>query len=99
LLRAILKSWIAESRAPVLVVPLPHDSSIAGLSDPAKYQARFREIAKETGCHLYDPLPALLKLPPIERQALWSDAYGHLSIHGHAAIARLLVPVFERLRG
>ena len=99
LLRAILKSWIADSRTPVLLIPLPHDSSLAGLSDPAKYQARFREIAKETGCHLYDPLPALLQLSQVERQELWSDAYGHLSVQGHAAIAHLLVPVLERLRG
>jgi lysophospholipase L1-like esterase len=98
LLRAILKSWISESRTPVLIVPLPHDSSLARLSDPAKYQERFREIAEETGCQLYDPLPALLQLPTVERQALWSDAYGHLSVQGHAAIARLLVPVLERLR-
>jgi len=99
LLRAILKTWIAESRTPVLLVPLPHDSSLAGLSDPANYQARFREIADETSCYLYDPLPALLQLSLVERQALWSDSYGHLSVHGHAAIARLLVPVLERLRG
>jgi hypothetical protein len=88
LLRAMLKSWIAESRTPVLLIPLPHDLSLAGLSDPGKYQARFREIAKETRCHVYDPLPALLQLPLVERQALWSDAFGHLSVHGHAAIAR-----------
>jgi hypothetical protein len=95
LLREILREWIAASSTPVLLVPLPHDSSLVGLSDPRKYQARFLELAAETGCHLYDPLPELLKLKASERHALWSDAYGHLSVQGHAAIARLLGPLFQ----
>ena len=97
LMRAILKAWCAASRTPVLLVPLPHDSSLAGLSDPKPYQARFHELAAETGCHLFDPLPALLGLSPSERHALWSDAYGHFSGSGHEAIARLLLPVFLQL--
>lgn len=97
LLRAILKTWIASSRTPVLLVPLPHDSSLAGLSDPRKYQARFRELSAETGCRLFDPLPELLRLAPSERRTLWSDAYGHLSVRGHSAIAKLLVPVVQQL--
>jgi hypothetical protein len=91
-----LKAWIAESRAPVLLVTLPHDSSLAGVSDPRKYQTRFGELAGETGCRVYDPLPELLKMAPSERRELWSDAYGHLSAKGHEAIARLLTPEIGR---
>ncbi len=97
LMRAILTAWIGASRTPVLLVPLPHDSSLARLSDPGNCQARFRELAADTGCHLYDPLPALLQRTAPERAALWSDAYGHLSADGHAAIAALLRPVLQRL--
>lgn len=97
LLRAILKAWIAASRTPVLIVLLPHESVLSGLSDPARCQERFRELSAETGCHLFDPLPALLALPASERSLLWSDAYGHLSAQGHAALAALLVPVVQRL--
>jgi len=97
LMRAILKDWIASSKKPVLLVPLPHDSSLTGLSDPSSYQARFRELSAETGCQLYDPLPGLLKLPAHERHALWSDVYGHLSVQGQASIAGLLGPVVQGL--
>ena len=82
LLRKILATWIAESPVPVLVVPLPHDSSLSGLSDPSNYQARFRELARDTGCRIFDPLPALMTLDEAARAALWSADYGHLSAQG-----------------
>ncbi len=97
LLREILATWVRESAVPVLLVALPHDSGLRGESDPRNYQARFRELAKDTGCQVYDPLPELLELSDEERLELWSDAYGHLSVHGHAAIARLLTPVMQRI--
>jgi len=95
LMKSILTTWIASSRVPVLLVPLPHDSTLSSLSNPAAYQARFRELAVETRCSLYDPLPKLMSLPTAERQVLWSDAFGHLSTGGHAAVASLLVPVVK----
>jgi hypothetical protein len=95
LLREIMRTWIESADSPVLLVLLPLDSALKGLSDPSQYQARFRELCEETGCRLYDPLPELLKLPLRDRQLLWSDAYGHLSDQGHAAVARLLTPVLE----
>ncbi|WP_428423765.1 SGNH/GDSL hydrolase family protein [Methylibium sp.] len=96
LLRKILAAWIAESKVPVLVVPLPHDSSFTGLSDPSSYQARFRELARDTGCRVFDPLPDLMKLDDPARAALWSTDYGHFSVQGHEAIARLLTPVVRQ---
>lgn len=97
LMRKILTTWIAESPTPVLVLPLPHDSALRCKSDPSNYQARFRELAMDTGCQVYDPLPELLELDEEERTKLWSEEYGHLSIHGHEVMARLLTPRFERL--
>ena len=97
LMRQILRQWIAASRSPVLLVPLPHDSSLSRLSDPSRYQARFRELAVETGCHLHDPLPQLLERTALERAAPWSDEYGHLTAEGHEAIAELLLPVVRGL--
>ena len=93
LLRALLTSWIAQSAAPVLVVTIPHATSLTGTSDPSSYQARFRELARETGCHLYDPLPDLLGSPVEARREMWSSSYGHLSARGHEAMARALEPV------
>ena len=90
LMRQILKTWIAESHVPVLLMPLPLYFSLHGLSDARNYQARFTELAEETGCTLLDPLPEFLKLPQNKRAAVWSDAFGHLSASGHQMIAELL---------
>jgi hypothetical protein len=92
LLREILATWVRESRTPVLIVLLPHETALMGSSDPKNCQARFSELARDTGCHVFDPLPAFLKLGTEERTALWSEAYGHLSVQGHEALAHLLVP-------
>ncbi len=96
LLRKILEMWIADSKTPVLLVPLPHDSVLTGLSDARNCQARFRELARDTGCHVFDPLPALLQLPDDERRVLWSTSYAHFSVRGHQAFAKLLAPVIQR---
>ncbi len=96
LLRKILTTWIGESKAPVLLVPLPHETALTSLSDPSNYQARFRELARDTGCHVFDPLPELMQLANDKREALWSANFGHLSVQGHEAIARLLAPVMQQ---
>lgn len=96
LLRKILSEWIAQSTAPVLVVLLPHDSSFTGMSDPRNYQARFHELARDTGCRVFDPLPDLMKLDDAARAALWSADYGHFSARGHEMIARLLAPQVQQ---
>jgi len=79
----------------VLIIPIPHYSFLASSSDASGYQTRFRELADTTTCHLYDPLPQLLKLPSNERDALWSDSSGHISIRGHEILANLLAPVLQ----
>jgi carbamoyltransferase len=95
LLRRILEAWIAASRTPVLLVPIPHYYFLASSSDTSGYQARFRELADASKCHLYDPLPDLLKLSEEERKALWSDSSGHISIRGHQILANLFVSVVQ----
>jgi hypothetical protein len=72
------------------------ESAIDGLSDPGNYQRRFRELSEESGCHVHDLLPDLLKLPHEERVKLWSYSSGHLSAFGHQVIARLMTPLVER---
>jgi lysophospholipase L1-like esterase len=96
LLRRILEAWLAASKAPVLLVTIPHYAYFVSSSDPSGYQARFRELARDTGCQIYDPLAGLMALSAKERASLWSDASGHLSSQGHAVLARLLAPVLER---
>jgi lysophospholipase L1-like esterase len=97
LLRSVLTNWIEASRTPVLLVTIPHETAFTQTSDPSNYQARFRELAYDTGCHLYDPLGDLLALDVEARHVMWSTGYGHLSIHGHEALAASLEPVLRTL--
>lgn len=100
LLREILATWIRESRTPVALILLPHDTAWVPnsdwqKSDPRHYQARFRELSKETGCLVFDPLPEILKLSDAERSGFSEGT--HLSVRGHEAMAQLLKPLFLRL--
>jgi hypothetical protein len=97
LLRTILATWIRQSRTPVLLAPIPMWTHIEGTSDAADYQARFRELANETGCHLYDVLPDLRAHAPDERRHFRFEHDLHLSVKGNQAVARSLAPVIEGL--
>lgn len=97
LLRKILQAWIGASKTPVLLVSIPHYFYFVSASDPSAYQARFAELARDTGCLLYDPLPDLWKLSDKERRTLWSESSGHLSARGHEVLAGLLAPILEPL--
>lgn len=97
LMRAILEEWIAASRAPVLLVPVPLFPFVEGSSDPAHYQARFRELAEAAACTLHDPLPDLRSHTPEERRAFRFERDVHLTPAGHAALAASLAPVVERI--
>jgi hypothetical protein len=97
LLRRILERWIAESRTPVLLLPVPMWTFVEGTSDPTGYRDRYRQLAAATGCRLHDPLPDLLGYPAEERRAFRFKLDAHLSPKGHQAMAKSLRPVIERL--
>lgn len=96
-LRRILEAWIKASRTPVLVIPLPHYYFFDAPDDAAGYQARFRELANATRCHLYDPLPDLLKRSAEDRAAFWSDSSGHISVRGGQILADTFAPVIQKV--
>ena len=98
LLRKILETWIRQSPTPVLLAPIPMWTDIEGTSDPANFQARFRELAADTGCHFYDAIPDLWAYPAEERRNFRFKQDLHLSPKGHQAMARSLAPVIERIR-
>lgn len=98
LLRRILETWIRGSRTPVLLVLIPMWVFIEGSSDPTGYQARFRELASDTGCCLHDPLPDLWRYSAEERRSFRFRRDMHLSPLGHQALARSLAPVVARMR-
>jgi carbamoyltransferase len=97
LLRAMLRAWIEESPTPVLLVPLPLSYFITHPGDARACQARFAELARETGCGLYDPLPDLCRLDMRNRREIWDHRTLHLSEYGHQVLADLLTPVIESI--
>lgn len=98
LMRLILESWIVESPAPVLLVPLPlWNHFLTESSDTPAYSARFAELAASTGSHVYDPLSDLLSVPPAERRLLWDHRTVHLSEAGHRFIGDKLAARIEHL--
>jgi carbamoyltransferase len=97
LLRKILETWIRGSKTPVLLVLIPMWPFIDEWSDPTAYQARFRELATDTGCHLHDPLADLWNYPAEERREFRLKIDTHLTFKGHQALAKSLAPVIERI--
>lgn len=97
LMAAILRTWIRGHPGSVLLMPLPLYQHVEGTSDPGRYQTRFREIARETGCALHDPLPDLRRYPAETRRAFRFSGDVHLSPSGHAAIAASLTPAVRDL--
>jgi len=97
LLRAILKEWISRHSRPVLLMPLPVPQYVEATSDPAPYQARFRELAADAGCQLHDPLPDLVRHPRSARRRFRFAQDIHPTPEGHAALAASLAPAIERL--
>lgn len=87
LMKSILMEWISAARAPVLLIPIPYYPFVEGLSDPAPYQERFRELAEESRCLLHDPLPDFMKYPVSDRRRFRFPVDFHLSPLGHAALA------------
>jgi lysophospholipase L1-like esterase len=97
LMRAILAQWIGALARPVVLMPLPLPQHLDQVCDPAPYQARFAELARDTGCTLHDPLPDLLSYDKAQRRAFRWETDIHFTPAGHQALARSLAPVLTRV--
>jgi carbamoyltransferase len=98
LMRKIFIDWFAKCQVPVLVFLIPMWPYTEETSDPSNCLARFHELSSEVGCHLHDPLPDLWKYPLDERKGFRYEELGsHFSPAGHAALAKSLAPVVERI--
>jgi carbamoyltransferase len=96
-LHAILAHWIGESRAPVLLLPVPMYTFVEETADASGYQTRYRELAAATGAYLHDPLPDLRARSPDERRAYRFATDPHLTRTGHRAMAESLAPVIAQV--
>jgi carbamoyltransferase len=97
LMRKILEVWIGGSKTPVLLFILPMSAFIEETSDPTDYQARFRELADDTGCHLQDPLPDLWQYSAEERRAFRFKVDHHFTAKAHQILAASLASAIERV--
>ncbi len=97
LMSRVLAEWIRSHPGPVLMTPLPLYYHIEEIQDPAPYQARFRELAEEVGCHFHDPLPDLLTHSMDERKRFRFGVDVHYTPKGHSALASSLAPVVRNL--
>jgi hypothetical protein len=97
LLRKILEAWIRDSNTPVLLFLVPMSQFIEETSDPTDYQARYRELTNDTGCHLHDPLPDLWQYSSEDRRAFRFKKDCHFTPKGHHALAASLAPAIERI--
>jgi lysophospholipase L1-like esterase len=97
LMRAILAQWVRAITTRVVIMPIPLYQHVEETSAASAYQERFRELAMELGCTLHDPLPDLLRYDTAQRRRFRFQTDGHPSPEGHAALARSLAPVIERV--
>jgi hypothetical protein len=96
IMSAILKKWISNHDKPIILMPIPLYQYVEGHSDPSFYQDRFQELAESTGCILHDPLPDLVKYTKLERRSFRHEKDVHLTVKGHKAIAKSLIPIIKR---
>lgn len=90
LMKAILGRFIAESRSPVLLFPLPLYQHIEETAPADGYQARFAELHDPARVIVHDPLAHLQARGPAERRALRHARDIHPTPAGHRVIAESL---------
>lgn len=98
-MHAILKSWIAEIRVPVLLVSIPLYQHVEGISSPRHYQARFNELVAETGVNYVDLYPELTDMPVAERKMLRFPSDNHLTERGHEVVGGVLARRLQTVLG
>ena len=89
-MKAILATWASESRAPLMIVPIPIYMYVEETASPKAYQARFRELEALSGVTVHDPLPAFHALPPDQRRSLRFPQDVHPTPEFHRILAESL---------
>ena len=90
LMEAILRTWLAETRTPVIVFPVPLYQYVEGTASAAAYQQRFRGLEDAPRIRVHDPLPDLLRHTPAERRAFRFEHDCHLTPAAHRVLAQSL---------
>lgn len=97
LLEAILRQWVAEIAAPVVICPIPLYQHIEETASPKGYQARFASLADPPAVTVHDPFPDFQRVPVAERRRYRFPVDCHLTPSAHAVLARSLAGCIEPL--
>jgi lysophospholipase L1-like esterase len=92
LMRAILLRWIAESRVPAVLCPLPTFAHVEGSIRSDDYRERFAELARDAQVEWIDVLPAFHALSAEERRACRFPLDEHPTRRGHELLADAIAP-------
>ena len=90
LMSAIVTEWVSLSSSPVVLFPIPLHQYVEQTANPEPMRSRFRELAKNTGCTLVDPLPTLWQLSRNQRRRLRFADDPHPTKYYHDTLAKIL---------
>lgn len=97
LLKAILRRWTDELRAPAIIMPIPLHHHLEGKSSPKHYRRRFQELADPPRVAIHDPLDDLMRFSRSERRAFRFADDTHPTASYHRALAESLAEPVGRL--
>jgi len=92
LMKTILTKWVAESRKPTVICPIPVHQYVEQTANSEACQARFRELGETLEAKIHDPLPDYWKRSKAERRLLRFQRDPHPSPAGHRLLAESLAP-------
>jgi hypothetical protein len=96
LMKTILVAWVRQSRAPVILCPLPTFHHVNRSLPADGYLRRFAELGAEEQVEVVDVLPAFWSLSPADRKRCRFPIDEHPSEFGHEVLAGALDPPIRR---
>lgn len=96
LMKAILAKWAKESRADVLICPIPVYQYIEKLSSSESFRKRFSELGGELGVEVADILPRFWKETKQRRRKCRFKEDQHPTPLGHKIIAEGMAPYIKK---
>lgn len=94
--RAILRTFLAEARTPVVLAPIPTFEHVDGILAADPYLTRFGEVAVEGRCELVNLLPRFFDEPRSVREQCRFAHDPHPTALGHELLAEALLPHLRR---